>query len=141
MSQDESVSVAIRLESRHDGEETVTEYAGTLFRKPQAIYIRYEESGEDGAKSAVTVRYDGKELKIVRHGEVDGEQSFAPGKRLAGSYRSPFAKLRLTTETSQLAQTGGENGNLPFTLDWHYDLWINEEWTSRAEVRLHIREV
>jgi len=141
MTEADQVEVAIRLESRQDGERTVTEYRGRLFRKTKAVYLRYVETDEDEASSSVTVRYDGEELRILRQGKVDGEQSFVSGKRRQGSYTTPIGRLRLETETELLRMTGEPGGKLPLTLDWSYGLWIEEEWTGRFELRLHIKEV
>jgi uncharacterized beta-barrel protein YwiB (DUF1934 family) len=140
MRETEPVQVGIKLESRQDGEETVTEYTGTMFRKPNAVYLRYEETDEDGSGSSVTVRFGGGELKITRRGEVDSEQSFSLGMRKSGSYQSQIMRLSLETETDHLQITEGESGGLPVTLEWRYELWINEEWTGRFDLRLHIQE-
>jgi uncharacterized beta-barrel protein YwiB (DUF1934 family) len=134
------VRVGIRLESSQEEETTITEYKGTLYRKPHAVFLRYEETGEDGSRSAVTVRFDGGVLRIVRRGEVDSEQSYAVGKRLAGSYKSPYMKLGLETDTDHLQMTGGDRGGLPVTLEWRYGLWVNEEWMGRFDLRLYIQE-
>jgi|HigsolmetaGSP12D_1036236.scaffolds.fasta_scaffold00069_29 uncharacterized beta-barrel protein YwiB (DUF1934 family) len=149
MSLAEPQKVTVRLESRRDGQTTVFEYPGTLYRRGNAVYVRYEETDEQQGVSSVTVKWDGDTLRILRRGRVASDQSFAPGGRRAGSYDAPPVKLRLETETTRLQAAGApasgpgadgpEQGVLPLAIDWEYGLWINEQWAGRFEIRLRVR--
>ncbi|WP_338553988.1 DUF1934 domain-containing protein [Paenibacillus sp. KS-LC4] len=143
----ERMNVSIRLESRQDGAVQVSEHRGELFRKDRSIYIRYEESIEGEAKAEPIrslIRYRQGELLITRRGAVDSEQLFAVGGRRAGRYRSPFTSFPMETETKRLAfhaedAAAGESAEPPFTIEWNYDLWIEEHLSGQFHIRLHIQ--
>ncbi|WP_341280452.1 DUF1934 domain-containing protein [Paenibacillus sp. FSL H8-0537] len=143
----ERMNVSIKLESRQDGAVQVGEHRGELFRKDRSLYIRYEETVEGEANSEPIrslIRYRQGELLITRRGAVDSEQLFAIGGKRAGRYRSPFTSFQMETETGQLAlqaegAAAGELAEPPFSIEWKYDLWIDEHLSGRFHIRLHIQ--
>lgn len=140
---DDPVRVLVTLESRQDGGKSERrEYAGTLYRKPNAVYVRYEDRSEAEAHIGTTVRWDGRELRIVRRGAVDGEQSFAAGRVTAGRYRSRAADLELETKTTVVKADPGDwaNGPFPLRLRWVYKLKVNGQPAGRFEITLSLRE-
>lgn len=131
--------VKITLTSRQDGEETVQALSGESFVKGDTVYIRYEEpeSGPGGGTARTMVKITGGELKIMRHGAVESEQTFQVGRKLPGFYRSPYMSFNLSTDTRML-ETGleGTSGHIVC----EYDLYVYEELSGRFAISLHIQE-
>ncbi|MBW4838520.1 MAG: DUF1934 domain-containing protein [Paenibacillaceae bacterium] len=135
----ETKPVSLVLTSRQEAEETVQHLRGNAVRRGESVYIRYEEPdpGPDGAKTRTMIKITGDELKIIRHGGVEAEQTFRSGRRLPGFYRSPFTRFNLSTDTVKLeSRWEGRVGQVV----WEYDLYVFEELSGRFELSLHIQE-
>ncbi|WP_059040448.1 DUF1934 domain-containing protein [Paenibacillus rubinfantis] len=135
----ETKPVSLVLTSRQGTEETVQHLRGDIVRRSDTLYIRYEEPepGPDGAKTRTMMKISGNELKIMRHGGVEAEQTFRSGCRVPGFYRSPFTRFSLSTDTLKLeSRWDGAAGQVV----WQYDLYVFEELSGRFELSLHIQE-
>ncbi|MDU4696542.1 MAG: DUF1934 domain-containing protein [Paenibacillus sp.] len=135
----ETKPVSLVLTSRQGTEETVQHLRGDIVRRSDTLYIRYEEPepGPDGAKTRTMMKISGNELKIMRHGGVEAEQTFRSGCRIPGFYRSPFTRFNLSTDTLKLeSRWDGAAGQVV----WQYDLYVFEELSGRFELSLHIQE-
>ncbi|MFL0557473.1 DUF1934 domain-containing protein [Paenibacillus barengoltzii] len=135
----ETKPVSLVLTSRQGTEETVQHLRGDLIRRSDTLYIRYEEPdpGPDGAKTRTMIKLSSNELKIIRHGGVEAEQTFRSGSRTPGFYRSPFTRFNLSTDTVKLeSRWDGAVGQVI----WEYDLYVFEELSGRFELSLHIQE-
>ncbi|GGG25151.1 DUF1934 domain-containing protein [Paenibacillus abyssi] len=144
--------VHITLESRQEDEVTMHEYVGEWVQKHRSVFLLYEESEEDG-QVRTTVRWNEEELKITRRGDVETEQTFAPGVRRPGVYRTAnvaFAMETVTDGLSFYADAPGSDSDaagdgvpfdLPLTIEWGYTLWMNEQHIGRFQIRLKIEEV
>ncbi|MCC3378043.1 DUF1934 domain-containing protein [Paenibacillus farraposensis] len=131
--------VQIRLHSRHDGEDVVQELPGEAIVRGKHLYIRYDEplEGPQGGTTRNTVKIGPDELKLIRHGEVQSEQSFALGRRLPGFYRSPYLNLNMSAHTQKLdIQMDGYSGHV----SWAYDLYVFEDFSGHFAISLHIQE-
>jgi Uncharacterized protein conserved in bacteria len=141
------MAVKITLTSTQDGESVVHTYTGEWFRKERSVYIRYEEPVEGDAPSIRTlVRFREDELSITRRGALESEQLFVPGEgRRSGYYRSPYTSFQMETSTAFVAVKGDDGAEFslaepPCTIEWQYELWINEHLSGRFHNRLHIQE-
>ncbi|MGO4111489.1 DUF1934 domain-containing protein [Paenibacillus sp. YAF4_2] len=141
------MAVKITLTSTQDGESVVQTYKGEWFRKERSVYIRYEEPVEGSADPIRTlVRFRTDELSITRRGVVESEQLFVPGEvRRSGYYRSPYTSFQMETATAFVAVKGDDglelpSAVLPYTIEWQYELWMNEHLSGRFHNRLHIQE-
>ncbi|MEF2968994.1 DUF1934 domain-containing protein [Paenibacillus sp. M1] len=129
----------IVVASRQGADETVQEIIGEAFVRGDTAYIKYEEpeQGPTGGTTRTIVKITGGELKIMRHGEVESEQTFQVGRRLPGFYRSPFTKFNLSTHTRTLeTRLDGPFGHVA----WEYDLYVYEELSGHFSISLHIQE-
>ncbi|AWB42880.1 DUF1934 domain-containing protein [Paenibacillus sp. CAA11] len=136
----DSRTAALTLRSRQEnGETTVQELRGEVFTKGSSVFVRYEEP-EKGPKGGVTrtmIRISDNVLKIMRHGEVESEQTFQQGQRLPGFYRSPYTTFQLSTATHSLhKKMNGASGSI----EWTYDLYVFEELSGQFALSLHIQE-
>ncbi|CAH0122331.1 MULTISPECIES: DUF1934 domain-containing protein [unclassified Paenibacillus] len=134
--------VRVRVESNHERETTVQEFTGVRLVKGRYVYVRYEErtepvSGGESARTMTTVKIGDDELKIIRHGHVQSEQSFRAGRKLPGFYRSPYAQFQLSTYTRELQMDVQEAA---MRMAWVYDLFVHGECTGRFAVQISIQE-
>src|SRR5690606_22395892 len=96
--------------------------SGVLYRKGGACYLRYEETDETLGSSTTTVRWDDNEIRIIRRGSIESEQTFRPGKSTQGVYALPQGRALLECRTKQMKQ---EQHGSTATLSWSYDLYID----------------
>lgn len=139
--QSDKYDVSITLVSLQDGQQNVMKANGEVVSKGRHLYIQYEEvdQGPQGEKVSVrtTIKIAGNQLKLIRHGGIQSEQSFESGRRLPGFYRSPYTQFNLSTETSKL-EIMREGRSL--TVVWEYDLYVYEELSGKFAISLHIQE-
>lgn len=139
--QSDKYGVSVSLESLQDGQKNVMNAAGEVIARGPLLYIRYEEAEPGPRGEAVSVRttikISGSELKLIRHGSIESEQSFALGRRLPGFYRSPYAQFNLSTDTRKL-DIVREGRSLK--LSWEYDMYVYEELSGQFAIRLYIQE-
>jgi len=145
-------NVIVELESMQDGELASHTYKGKWFRKERSIYIRYIEQGDSAEEVRTLIKYHPDELSITRRGLVHSEQIFAPGQVRTGTYRTPYMSTQLQTDTDSLSliethQTersaksdDGLPKQLPFTLEWSYELYVQEQKSGKFHIKLHLRE-
>lgn len=139
--QQDKYRVSITLESLQDGQRNVVQATGQATAKGPQLYIRYEETeqGPRGEEIFVrtTLKISDSELKLIRHGGIESEQSFAPGRRLPGFYRSPYTQFNLSTETRKLDIVRNERS---LSVSWDYELYVYEELSGQFAISLHIQE-
>lgn len=131
--------VSIHLQSLHEGENTVQELPGEAFMKGSVLYIRYIEpaEGPHQGETRAMIKLSEDELKLIRHGQVESEQSFRLGQRLPGFYRSPFTSFQLSTHTQHLELAlDGLSGRAA----WAYDLYVFGELSGHFSISLTIQE-
>ncbi|MBT2292278.1 DUF1934 domain-containing protein [Paenibacillus albidus] len=139
--QSDKYPVSIQLVSLQDGQQSVLNVSGEVISKGSQLYVRYEElqQGPQGESVSVrtTVKISGSELKLIRHGAVQSEQTFEAGRQLPGFYRSPYTQFNLSTQTRKLdvVRKGRD-----FTVSWDYDLQVYGELSGTFAISLHIQE-
>ncbi|RXZ79999.1 DUF1934 domain-containing protein [Paenibacillaceae bacterium] len=132
--------VRITLESVQDSEVTVHHYEGFLIKKERYVYLQYDETEAGAATVNTTVRWNRQELKIIRRGDVDSEQTFIPGLRQKGEYRTPEMRFALETVTDELIIEGDSIDNMPLLIQWSYTLWMESQHVGRFQIRLQVQE-
>lgn len=139
--QSENYDVSITLVSVQAGQRNVVNVSGKVIAKGPHLYIRYEEleqgpRGED-ISIRTTIKITSNQLKLIRHGGVESEQSFQLGQRLPGFYRSSYTQFNLSTETRKLDVV---RDGRSLTVSWDYDLYVYEELSGQFAISLHIQE-
>ena len=86
--QSDNYDVSITLVSLQEGQRNVVNANGKVIVKGPHLYIRYEEleqgpRGED-VSVRTTIKITSNQLKLIRHGSVESEQTFQLGQRLPG---------------------------------------------------------
>ncbi|UQZ34292.1 DUF1934 domain-containing protein [Paenibacillus sp. PK3_47] len=139
--QSEKYGVSVTLESLQDGQRHIVTAAGEAASRGAQLFIRYEESEQGPRGESISVRTTLKisdsELKLIRHGGIESEQSFAAGRRLPGFYRSPYTQFNLSTETRKLEI---KRDGRSLDARWEYDLYVYEELSGQFAISLHIQE-
>ncbi|MNC19627.1 hypothetical protein D3C76_406230 [compost metagenome] len=133
--------VSVTLESVQGGERNVVHAAGEVIARGNQLYIRYEEMQPGPKGEAISVRTTLKitdsGLKLIRHGNVQSEQSFEQGQMLPGFYRSPYTQFNLSTDTRKLdVKRDGRS----LAVSWEYDLYVYGELSGQFAISLHIQE-
>ncbi|WP_410513017.1 DUF1934 domain-containing protein [Paenibacillus sp. BR2-3] len=134
-------SVSVTLVSLQEEQRNVLNVPGEVIARGSQLYIRYEEPGQgpqgEDASIRTTIKIAGSELKIIRHGGVQSEQTFQSGQRLPGFYRSPYTQFNLSTETRELDIL---RDGRSLKVSWEYDLYVYEELSGQFAISLHIQE-
>lgn len=146
----ESRAVRIVLESLQDGVSHKSIYSGELFRKERSFFIRYSEQAAEGdpivGEVRTLIRYGSGEMSINRRGAIESRQLFSLGGKRAGHFHSAMTSFAMEIETTLLELTVDSElseqlpEGPPFTLEWKYTLYVNDEMSGRFHVRLHIQE-
>lgn len=81
--------------------ETVN--AGTFTEKNGYCYARYEETEASGmAGTTTTLKWNGSQVSLIRHGAYEMHQVFVEGGICAGDYRTPYLMIPLETKTKKV---------------------------------------
>lgn len=139
--QSDKYGVKVTLISSQDGERSVLNTKGEAIVKGEHLFIRYEEpvQGPQGEENVIRnmIKIAGSELKLIRHGSVESEQTFQKGRRLPGFYRSSYTQFNLSTQTRKLVIS---RSGRSLKVTWDYDLYVYEELSGRFALSLHIQE-
>ncbi len=90
------------------GDENKMEFTvdGTYHEKNGKFYLTYEESEETGfSEGSTTLKMDGAEVTMLRHGPTPSRLTFKEGEKWPGSYVMPFGVIVMETVTSSLEYT------------------------------------
>ncbi len=81
--------------------ETVND--GTFTEKNGYCYARYEETEASGMSgTSTTLKWNGSQVLLIRHGMYSMRQEFAEGCSCAGDYRTPYLVLPVETRTKRV---------------------------------------
>ncbi len=97
-----AIPVRIRLESGWEDEHVDQQFHGELYRKGTATYIKYTEQDEPSGSTRTLVKLSEREIKIIRHGHVEAEQSFTLHEDRRGHYRTEVGTLPMVTRTMHM---------------------------------------
>ncbi|WP_221567342.1 DUF1934 domain-containing protein [Alkalihalobacillus sp. TS-13] len=83
-------------------EDTSLSSSGTLYRKNDTVYLRYEEVINGTDKVNTTIKIQNDDITIIRQGAVSMRQRFAPGVEKEGTYESPYGPIQIATRTEKV---------------------------------------
>lgn len=87
--------------------------AGRLYRRAGKYFVSYDESqltGMEGTRT--TLKLEAQQVTMTRTGTHPAQMLFAKNKRHVGLYQTDVGSLAISTHTSQLVNTIGENGGV-----------------------------
>ncbi len=112
---------------------------GELFHKGRQDYLRFEEALSDSEKVQTTMKWDGRELMLIRQGTILMRQGFVVGEETFGRYVTPDASWETTAITDKLLvqwPSGKTRGKIKLT----YKFLLQGQETGTHEVRLTLEE-
>lgn len=139
-------NIVATFQSWQGEETTLLQYDGELFLKDKSFFIRYVEQTEEGEIRHL-LRYQLDELLVTRKGHVQSEQIYRVGEPRSGYYSNQMISLEVSAHTRRLQLLDAESKvmntlptQLPFSLEWDYELFVSEQSSGRFTIRLEIQE-
>jgi uncharacterized beta-barrel protein YwiB (DUF1934 family) len=151
------------MESSGGGQSSSQLTEGELYETATgSSFVRYAEPDQSNGLTTTTVKWNEKEIKIVRHGEVNSDLTFIKGARMSGSYwlpkRSASAdaslvkgavlpprgndptegRMLLESVTRTLSHRNTAGG---CSLKWSYELYVDGRFTGVYKLRLDIEDI
>lgn len=130
--------VRILLSSTSEGQQNRQEFDGEVYVKKGVFFIRYEEDEREMGLTTTTVKINIDQLKIIRHGQVESEQSFRTGQWMSGFYRMDQGRLRMQAFTHSMQNELNEHGL--GTVKWEYDLEMMDDPVGRLAIQLSVTD-
>lgn len=131
--------VSIRIESVSGGDRIVQEASGVLYPKGDHVYLRYAETEGELGETQTTIRLDGKEIRIVRSGDIRSEQRFSVGTPFRGYYATPQGRLELEIVTKSLRTELPVSGSGELKAVWSYELLVGGDLAGMYRLKLEAR--
>jgi uncharacterized beta-barrel protein YwiB (DUF1934 family) len=137
MAMEQKRRVRIRIESRQDEQETLLLAEGDLYPKGDRFYIRYEEPDSELGRTSTMLKLESGQIRIIRQGDVESEQTFVRGERRIGFYQTVQGRLELEMHTHDLVSEVIQGIGW---VSWSYDLYVQGEPAGLYTIKLWIRE-
>lgn len=84
---------------------------GRLYRRSGKYFVTYDETELTGMEgSRTTLKLEPEQVTMTRTGTFPAQMLFAAHKRHVGLYETECGSLAISTHTSQLVNTIGDNG-------------------------------
>ncbi|MBP3312053.1 MAG: DUF1934 domain-containing protein [Butyricicoccus sp.] len=107
-----------------------------LYERNGKYYITYEETELTGLEGTRTmVKMDGTTVSMIRTGTYPSELLFAEDQRHVGLYQTEFGALTISTHTSRLDNTIGENGGV---LEIEYTIEVDNSMVGHHRFRMTV---
>jgi uncharacterized beta-barrel protein YwiB (DUF1934 family) len=131
-------TVRLQIASLCEGQRIEQDLQASLYVKGTHLYYRYNETDANMGHTMTTLKVEPDQIRIIRHGDIQSEQTFALHNNRAGFYQTAQGKLELSTFTHTLAlnlinQVG--------TITWSYDLHVSGELSGTYLLTAVISEV
>ncbi|WP_078393048.1 DUF1934 domain-containing protein [Shouchella patagoniensis] len=111
---------------------------GDLYVKGNASYLRFKEAHTHNQDVFSTMKWDGRELMLIRQGTIIMRQSFISKEETYGRYVTPEAswETKALTETLLVQlPTGNKNKGKLYV---RYQFYLQGQSTGEHEIRLSI---
>lgn len=107
-----------------------------LYERNGKYYITYDETELTGLEGTRTmVKMDGATVSMIRTGTYPSELLFAEDQRHVGLYQTEFGALTISTHTSRLDNTIGENGGV---LEIEYTIEVDNSMVGHHRFRMTV---
>ncbi|WP_162463361.1 DUF1934 domain-containing protein [Paenibacillus psychroresistens] len=134
----EKRNVKLQIASQSDGQMIEQTFNAELYVKGDHSYYRYNETDENMGRTITTLKVEPGQIRIIRHGDVQSEQSFALQSHRSFSYQTPQGRLELTTFTHAINVGLVEQIG---TISWSYDLFVSDELSGTYSLIVEISEL
>ena len=131
----EKSSVMLTITNDNGEESTRFTYPADQYIKGANYYYRYLEDGEGMGRTSTLLKVCPDEIRIIRQGDIESEQTFAVGEMRNGYYRTPQGTLQMTTRTSRVFVDLTEGLG---SVEWAYELQLAGEPAGDYRLRIEI---
>jgi uncharacterized beta-barrel protein YwiB (DUF1934 family) len=136
-----SVKMRFQTKINHGDHTDAYEFTtrGELFHKGSQDYLRFEEAMSETDSVHTTMKWDGRELMLIRQGTVLMRQGFIVGEETIGRYVTPDASWETKAITDKLFvqwPSGKSRGKIKLI----YKFMLQGQETGTHEVRLTLEE-
>jgi uncharacterized beta-barrel protein YwiB (DUF1934 family) len=134
----EKRNVQLQITSRSEGQIIEQTFKAELYVKGGNGYYRYKETDENMGRTITTLKVEPQQIRIIRHGDIQSDQTFALQSHKTFFYQTPQGKLELSTFTHEI--------NVCLTdqvgkISWSYDLFVSNELSGTYSLTVDISEV
>ncbi|MEG2343661.1 MAG: DUF1934 domain-containing protein [Acidaminococcaceae bacterium] len=101
------ISITSHSETAGDCEDLATISYGQMTRRAYKYYVLYEETAQTGLiGTKTTIKWDEKQVTVIRRGAFEHRQDFAVGLLDESLYQTPYlaVKLQVTTKCLQFIE-------------------------------------
>jgi uncharacterized beta-barrel protein YwiB (DUF1934 family) len=134
----EKRKVQLRIISKSEGQHIEQNFDAELYVKGTHIYYRYNEIDENMGRTITTLKVEPQQIRIIRHGDIQSEQTFVPQSNRAGFYQTPQGMLELATFTHDLSTNLTDQLG---DISWSYDLLVSGEQAGTYHLTARISEI
>ena len=138
---EKDVIISIKGTQKYDGGEPgavelVT--AGRLAQDEAGYTLSYQESELTGLEGTLTtIQVDGKQVTLMRVGEVNSQMVFEEGRRHLSMYDTPYGALSVGINTRKMrAELDARGGSIEID----YAIEIDHALAGQNLFRIHVRE-
>lgn len=119
-----------------NGDETIRQtVAGIRYIRGANQYFRYEENEPGMGRTSTLLKVSPEEIRVIRQGDVESEQTFAVGETRPGFYRTPQGTLHLTTRAESVSV---ELDNGIGSIRWSYEMHLAGEYAGTFRLDIEI---
>jgi len=137
-------TVQLQITSMSDGGQIQQYFQAELFLKGMHIYVRYAEVDPDMGQTTTTLKFamqlnadpENDTIRIIRHGEIQSEQSFVLHKLRTGFYQTPQGNMDMVTYTHWLSLN--LNDEYMGEVIWNYDLFVSGDLAGTYILKVEI---
>lgn len=142
-------TVHIRIESSGGGQSSKQQTEGELYETASgSIYVRYPDPDPSLGRTTTTVKWKENEIRVLRHGDVESDQTFVKGSRMSGSYRLAAERagtnaqardrilLECVARTMRNKQIEGG-----YSVKWSYEMYVDGQFTGVYKLKLDIKVI
>ncbi|MET3506726.1 DUF1934 domain-containing protein [Halalkalibacter oceani] len=135
-------SIKMRFQTRIDHQDHTDAYEfttrGELFHKGKHDYLRFEEV-LNNETIQTTMKWNGRELILIRQGVILMRQTFIAGETTVGRYVTPEASWETTAVTEKVF-VQWPAGKVKGRIDLTYQFELQGQATGKHTVRLTLEE-
>jgi uncharacterized beta-barrel protein YwiB (DUF1934 family) len=115
-------AVQIDIQGEAAGQKIEQQNHGELYVLENQLVLRYAETDPSLGNTKTTMKIGAGEIKIIRHGDVESEQTYRSGQMTRGTLRTAGAVLSLEKQTHDIQLEMNEHGG---SVSWSYDMIVN----------------
>jgi uncharacterized beta-barrel protein YwiB (DUF1934 family) len=129
--------VQLQITSRSEGQIIEQTFKAELYVKGDNCYYRYYETDENMGRTITTLKVEPQQIRIIRHGDIQSEQTFALRTNKTFYYETAQGRLELSTYTHEINVSLTDQVG---TVSWSYDLFVSDELSGTYSLTVKISE-